>query len=175
MIKCSGIASQRTSCWTAKATSASQISVSPLDIICNLSNLYFDFDQKFSTSYHNIWIWIWIYDISYLDGHFQVLRSRSLRARQLGAVWARWGTFIFVFCDICICIVWRLYLYSMTFVFLCFVTFVLLLYNICNSNLWHLYFYFMTFVLVFYDICICIIFYNICLWVLFHDTIILIM
>ena len=53
MIKCSGIASQRTSCWTAKATSASQISVSPLNIICNLSNLYFDFDQN-STSYHHI-------------------------------------------------------------------------------------------------------------------------
>ena len=133
MIKCSGIASQRTYCWTAKATSASQISVSPLNIICNLSNLHFDFDQKFNiiSSYMDMNICT-IYHI--LIDIFQVLRSRSLRARQWGAVWARWGTFIFVFCDISFCIVWLL--------FFCI--------------FWHLYFYFMTFAFLFYHICICI-------------------
>ena len=54
MIKCSGIASQRTSCWTAKATSASQISVSPLNIICYLSNLYFDQIFNIISSYYDI-------------------------------------------------------------------------------------------------------------------------
>ena len=96
---------------------------------------------------HHIMIYEYMYDISHLDlDIFQVLQSRSLRARQWGAEWARWGTFVFVFCHICICIVWHLYLYSMTF------SFIFLFCDICIFILWHLYFYFLHL----YYICNCI-------------------
>ena len=128
MIKCSGIASQRTSCWTAKATSASQISVSPLNIICNLSNLYFEKKFNIISSYMNMNI----YDISYIDRHFSRSCGRDPWGRGSEGPCGHGGG--------------HLYLYSVTFVFV--------LYGICICILWHFFLYFVTFVLVFYDICI---------------------
>ena len=155
MIKCSGIASQRTSCWTAKATSASQISVSPLNIICDLSNLYFDEKFNIISSYMNMNICM-IYHIL-----IDIFPGLAVEIPEGEAVRGRVGTVG----DIYICILWHLYLYCMAFVFVfC---------DIFFCILWHLYWYFMTFVFSCYDVCICIIFYNICLCVLFYDIIII--
>ena len=92
----------------------------------------------------------YMYDISYLDRHFPGL---AVEIPEGEAVRGRVGTVG----DIYICILWHLYLYCMTFVFVfydfCFFVFcdiyIFILYDICNSILWHLYFYF----IMFYDIC----------------------
>ena len=91
---------------------------------------------------------------------FQVLRSRSLRARQWGAVWARWGTLIFVLYDICICIVWLLFFCIFRHLYFYFITFAFLFYHICICILWQLYFHVMISVFVSYSITFVFVFYS---------------
>ena len=109
-----------------------------------------------------------MYDISYIDRRFPGL---AVEIPEGEAVRGRVGTVG----DIYICILWHLYLYCMTFVFVfydfCFVgilwllyfnfmTFVFLFYDICIGILWHLYFHVMTSVFVLYSITFVFAFYS---------------
>ena len=76
-----------------------------------------------------------MYDISYLDGHFPGL---AVEIPEGEAVRGRVGTVG----DIYICILWHLYLYCMTFVFVFYDFYFFVFCDICISILWHMYLYY---------------------------------